>query len=190
LSQTFRIGTGALRRQALPRHYVPHFEPQAIRGNVDTRVKKMLNGEYDGLLLAYAGVKRMGYTDLVVRKLNVNTFTPAIAQGAIAVATREHHSDRATFQSILEHVPSAQAVRAERSFLHRMEGGCQTAIFGLATVVGETLTMMGGVASEDGQVILRETVEGTARDGALLGTNLAELLLTKGASKILNGKES
>lgn len=186
-SRKIVLGTSSLRRQALVRHYLPNCELKLIRGNVDTRVSKMKNGDYDGILLAYAGVKRMGMTELVRRKLNVNTFTPAVGQGAIAVAGRAGDKDAERVRAILNHRETELAVEAERAFMRTLEGGCQTPMFALATVMGDTISMQGGLASVDGTVVLRETVEGHANSGEVLGTQLANQLINQGATEILNG---
>lgn len=181
------IGTGSVRRQALLGKYAPHCEIKPIRGNVDTRVRKMESGEYDGIILAYAGVKRMGLTNLVRRKLNVNTFTPAVGQGAVAVAMRTEGSLNAEIRALLDHRPTSAALQAERAFLHKLDGGCHTPIFALATLVEDRLSMHGGVASLDGSLVLRETAEGPVQNATAVGLQLAELLLLKGATDILNG---
>ena len=186
-SRKIVLGTSSLRRQALVKHYLPNCELKLIRGNVDTRVAKMRGGEYDGILLAYAGVKRMGMTDLVRRKLNVNTFTPAVGQGAIAVAGRAEDVQSKRVREILNHRETELAVEAERAFLRTLEGGCQTPIFALATVMGDTMSMQGGLASVDGTVVMREKVEGHADSGAALGVQLANTLINQGATEILNG---
>lgn len=187
LTRTFTVGTGSLRRQALLRHYAPHFEPKVIRGNVDTRVAKLDSGDYDALVLAYAGVKRMGFTDLIVRKLNATTFTPAVGQGAVCVMTHAESPWRGRLRDILNHPATETAVRAERRFLNRLEGGCHTAIFALGTLIGDTLSLSGGLAAEDGSVLHRATVDGPADDPEALGSDLADIMFNQGARKILNG---
>lgn len=181
------IGTGSLRRQALLGHYAGHCEVKPIRGNVDTRVKKLEAGEYDGIVLAYAGVKRMGMTHLIRRKLNVNTFTPAVGQGAVAVAMQTDHPLRSRLHELLDHGPTSGALRAERAFLYRLEGGCHTPAFALATTVEGRLSIQGGVASLDGSVVLRDHCEGPVDQAEQIGVQLAELLLLQGATDILNG---
>ncbi len=187
-SRPLVIGTSSLRRGAFMRHYLPHCEVKLIRGNVDTRVAKMQAGEYDGILLAYAGVKRMEMTHLVRRKLRVERFTPAVGQGAIAITVRE--DDAATIQLIrplLNHIETEIAVTAERALLRTLEGGCQTPIFALATVQEQTLSMHGGVARTDGSEVLRDRIEGHINEAGLLGERLANQLKSNGATNILNG---
>jgi hydroxymethylbilane synthase len=184
------VGTSSLRRMALIAHYLPHVRLVPMRGNVDTRVAKMLAGDCDALVLAYAGVKRMGLTHLVTRKLNVSTFTPAVGQGAIGVTMPVDHAATAAVQDVLHDVDTASAVLAERAFLRTLEGGCHSAIFALGTVVGSTLSIMGGVAAKDGSEVLRAQLDASPSDAETVGIQLAEILLQKGARTIVHGKES
>jgi hydroxymethylbilane synthase len=187
LSAEFSVGTSSIRRHALVAHYTPHFKTKDIRGNVDTRVEKLLAGEYDALLLAYAGVKRMGYTHLVVRKLNPSTFTPAVGQGAIAVTGRSDFEGKAQVRAKLNHIETETAVLAERAFLRKMEGGCHSAVFALGTVVGGAVSLHGGIAAEDGSCILRERVDGPCSEAETLGESLANIIINLGGHKILHG---
>jgi hydroxymethylbilane synthase len=150
----------------------------------------MLAGECDAILLAYAGVKRMGLGHLITRKLNVSSFTPAVGQGAIAVTMPSGHWATDGVRKLFNDYGSEVAVIAERAFLGTMEGGCQSAIFALGTVVGETLSLMGGVAAEDGSQLLRDSADCNVKDAAETGKHLAELLIQKGARAILHGKEN
>jgi hydroxymethylbilane synthase len=184
------VGTSSLRRFALLQHYLPHVKVVPIRGNVDTRVAKMLAGEYDAIVLAYAGVKRMELTHLITRKLNVATFTPAVGQGAIGITMPEAHPATDVIRKAVNHGDTEVAVKAERAFLRTLEGGCHSAIFALGTVVGETLSFMGGVAAKDGSHLLREAADCHVLDAEDTGRRLAELLMQKGARTILHGKEN
>lgn len=186
-TRDFVVGTSSLRRQALLAHYSPHFHPKDVRGNLDTRIAKLEAGEYDALLLAYAGVKRMGYTHLIRRKLNVSTFTPAVGQGAIAITGRSGFAGREAVRSYFNHPETEAAVLSERAFLRLMEGGCHSAIFGLGTVVADNLVLQGGIASKDGKVILREQVEGPASEAERLGESLAKIIINSGGHQILHG---
>lgn len=187
LNSPIVIGTSSLRRQSLLKHYAPHCEVKLIRGNVDTRVSKLEGEGYDALILAYAGVKRMGYLDLVRRKLNVNTFTPAVGQGAIGIMGRIGGAGLEQVREALNHNETEMAISAERAFLRKLEGGCHTPIFALATVMGDTLSLQGGLGAIDGSVIMRESIDGHTSMAEALGNRLAESLLSKGATEILNG---
>lgn len=184
-----RVGTSSLRRTALLKHYVPHVEVVPMRGNVDTRIAKMLDGECDALVLAYAGVKRMKATKHVRRKLNASTFTPAVGQGAIGITMPEGHPAIEKVRALLNDADTETAVKAERAFLRTLEGGCQSAIFALGTVIGKTLSLSVGLSSEDGKVVMREARDCDIADAEATGQQLAELLIEKGARKILDGKE-
>jgi hydroxymethylbilane synthase len=184
------IGTSSLRRQALLLHYAPHVKLVPMRGNVDTRVEKMLAGDCDAIVLAYAGVKRMGLTQYVTRKLNVSTFTPAVGQGAIGITMPVGHPATEALRVVVNDLDTESAVVAERAFLRTLEGGCHSAIFALGTVVGGTLSLMGGVAAHDGSQVLRAQLDAAQADAAVTGRQLAEILLQKGARTIVHGKES
>lgn len=186
-SRKIVVGTSSLRRKSLLNHFAPNCEVKVIRGNVDTRIAKMKAGEYDAVMLAYAGVKRLGFTNLVRRKLNVNTFTPAIGQGAIGVMSRVGAKGINKVREVLNHKETEFAVVAERALLRRLEGGCTTPIFGLATVMGNSLSMQGGVGKEDGSLLIRERIEGHVGEARELGEQLGLILLSKGATDILNG---
>lgn len=184
------IGTSSLRRKALLQHYLPHVRVVPVRGNVDTRVAKLQAGDCEALVLAFAGVKRMGLTHLIRRKLNVATFTPAVGQGAIGITMLEGHPATDHLRSIANHRETEVALAAERAFLRTLEGGCQSAIFALGTVVGETLSFQCGIASRDGSQVMREHADCNVWEAEETGNRLAELLIQKGARTILHGKES
>ena len=190
LRQGITVGTSSLRRQALLRHYLPHVELVPMRGNVDTRVAKMFAGDCDALILAYAGVKRMGLTHLVTRKLNVSTFTPAVGQGAIGITMPVGHPATDRLRMVVNDDDTESAVLAERAFLRTLEGGCHSAIFALGTVVAGSLSLSGGVAAQDGSQVLRANLDAAKADAEATGVQLAQILLQKGARIIVHGKES
>ncbi|MEZ4684869.1 MAG: hydroxymethylbilane synthase [Bacteroidia bacterium] len=136
LNQDWVIGTSSVRRQALLRHYVPGVRIKDIRGNVDTRLAKLEAGDYDGIILAFAGLKRLGLDHHIRQKLNLSTFTPAIGQGAIAVVVRKGSGFREQIHKILHHAPTGFALEAERSYLRTLRGGCHTPAFAFANVIG------------------------------------------------------
>ncbi|MEM9718022.1 MAG: hydroxymethylbilane synthase [Bacteroidota bacterium] len=176
-SRPWSIGTSSVRRKAQLAFFAPHIQVKDIRGNLNTRLKKLQNGEYDGILLAYAGVKRMGWEHLITQKLNVQSFVPAVGQGAVAVVAKRSYDSFDKVRSLLNHKPTDWAIRAERSFLRTMQGGCHTPIFGLATLVQDHLSLTGGIASLDGKRMVKKTMEGSATQGAELGKQLAREVL-------------
>lgn len=173
------IGTSAMRRKALLSHYCPHVKIKDIRGNVDTRLQKLLDGEYDGILLAYAGVKRMGLQKYIRQKLNVSSFTPAVAQGVVAVACRKDlpAQQKDLIRSLMNDQATEYAVSCERAFLKTIEGGCKKAVFGLAQCVGNTLTIHGGMFSDDGANLYRAEGEGLPSEAESLGKQVAYKVL-------------
>ncbi|WNJ16238.1 hydroxymethylbilane synthase [Pontibacter sp. G13] len=178
-SQKLVIGTSSVRRRALLKYHFDHLEIKDIRGNVDTRIQKMESGEYDGIMLAYAGVKRMGLTQYIVQKMNPDSFTSAIGQGAIAVVCRSDFEQKEELRQLLNHLSTEQAVKCERAFLRTIEGGCHTPAFGLATVVADQLSFTAGLAEEEGKYIHKLTIQGAAESCEQLGIEAAQDVLAK-----------
>ncbi len=179
-----RIGTGSLRRRAqiLARRQDLSIAP--IRGNVDTRLRKMDDGEVDGLIMAAAGLKRLGLADRIGEYLSVDICLPAPAQGALALQTRD--DDRAVHTvAFLRHAATMQAVAAERALLERLGGGCQLPVGAFASVAGRILKLAAVVADPDGRNVLREEHQGPAEAAERLGIELAERLLSRGARTML-----
>ena len=181
-----RIGTSSLRRQAQLLHYRPDLHIELLRGNLDTRLRKLHNGEYDAIVLAAAGLMRMGWSNKVTEYLPPEVSLPAIGQGALGLEGRRHDRFVETLVEKLEHRPTRTAVMAERALLKRLEGGCQVPIAAHATVKGDTLIMAGLIASVDGQRVIRDTIQGPASEAQSLGSQLAEKLLAQGGDRILN----
>lgn len=181
-----RIGTSSLRRQAQLLHYRPDLHIELLRGNLDTRLRKLHNGEYDAIVLAAAGLMRMGWSNKVTEYLPPEVSLPAIGQGALGLEGRRHDRFLQTLVEKLEHRPTRTAVMAERALLKRLEGGCQVPIAAHATVKGDTLIMDGLIASVDGQRLIRDTIQGPASEAQSLGSQLAEKLLAQGGDRILN----
>jgi len=169
VTQNWVVGTSSLRRTAFLKYYLPHIVVKNIRGNIDTRLEKMMNGDYDAILLACAGVKRMGLEKYIVQKLNVNTFTPAVAQGAIAVVCRKDLPRKEALRKALNHIPTELAVSCERQFLHTVAGGCSIPVFGLATVTGNTIGLTAGIADTNGKLLLRTYQEGPLQEALKVG---------------------
>ncbi|QMW01918.1 hydroxymethylbilane synthase [Spirosoma foliorum] len=186
--QPFRIGTSSTRRVAMLKHYCPHLTAVDMRGNLQTRIRKLDEGQCDALLLAYAGVHRMEYDDLIVEHLPITEFTPAVGQGSVAieVATSLDSEVAETLTRIINHEPTAACLRAERAFLARLEGGCSIPSFALAQWTNEqTISLTGGLVSLDGSQLLRETFTGTPQEAPQLGHSLAESILERGGDELL-----
>ncbi|MGI0495311.1 hydroxymethylbilane synthase [Alkalinema pantanalense CENA528] len=179
------IGTSSLRRLAQLRHHYPHLTFKDVRGNLNTRLAKLDDGEYDGLILAYAGLHRLGFGDRIHQVIPAEISLHAVGQGALGIECRE--GDEETLQVIkaLEHLPTAQRCYAERSFLRELEGGCQVPI-GVNTVIEDgQLTLTGLVASLDGQKLVKNVVSGAPEEAEELGIKLANLVKADGALEIL-----
>ena len=178
------IGTSSLRRRSQLKYHFPGLELRDLRGNVDTRLKKLANHDYDGIILAYAGVKRLGLDDRVTEVLPVELSLPAIAQGALGLETRLDDRETDDYIRFLHHHETSLAVTAERAFLRTLEGGCQVPIAAHATVNGSRVSLTGLVARVDGSSMIKETMA-TDDDPDRLGVALAEKLLGRGAKEIL-----
>ena len=181
-----RVGTSSLRRQAQLLHYRLDLRIELLRGNLDTRLRKLQNGEYDAIVLAAAGLSRMGWSNKVTEYLPPEVSLPAIGQGALGLEGRRKDGFVQALVEKLEHSPTRTAVMAERALLERLEGGCQVPIAAHATVKGDTLIMDGLIASVDGRQLIRDTIQGPASEAQGLGMQLAEKLLAQGGDVILH----
>lgn len=180
------IGTSSLRRIAQLKAYRSDISAVNIRGNVETRINKMKEQNLDGIILAYAGVKRLGFEEMITEILPCELMMPAVGQGGIAVEIREDDTYTLGLIEKINHIPTAIAVKAEREFLRLLEGGCQVPIASLAEIKNDKLILNGLVASLDGKVVYRAQCEGKLDEGVLVGTQLAEKLLHTGADKLLS----
>jgi hydroxymethylbilane synthase len=185
LPQGAKVGTSSLRRQAQLLHRRPDFEIVSIRGNVDTRLRKLQEENLDAVVLAAAGVKRLGYADRVTEYLPVEVSLPATCQGSLGIEIRRDDDRTRKLIEIFVHQPTAVAVTAERAFLKTLEGGCQVPIAGLAIVEGGRIKMEGLVGSVDGTRIIRERVEGPEEEAEKLGIQAATAILDRGGREIL-----
>jgi len=158
-SRSFKIGTSSVRRIAFLKHYFPQHEALELRGNLDTRIQKLKDGQYDGLLLAIAGVKRAGFEQFISQKLSLQSFTPAVAQGAVGIVARKKDKNIHQILKNIGHADSFTAITAERSMLKTIQGGCKVPVFGYAWLMGDILYMDAGVASLDGTQIIRVSAE-------------------------------
>ncbi len=180
------IGTSSLRRLAQLRHHFPHFSFKDVRGNLNTRLAKLDTGEYDALILAVAGLERLGMADRIHQAIPADISLHAVGQGALGIECRSEDTEILSLLKALEHPPTAYRCYAERSFLRELEGGCQVPIGVNTLLEGDSLTLIGIVASLDGQNLVKDTVTGTAVDAEQLGTELAQKLRQQGAQEILN----
>lgn len=182
-----RIGTSSVRRIALLHHYYPHVETIEMRGNLQTRIKKMDSGDCDALMLAYAGVKRMEYEELIVNIFPEDQFIPPVGQGCIAIeaATSLSRDKRDAIRQILNNPNSESCLLAERAYLRTMEGGCSIPAFGLAVLDGNTLILRGGLASLDGETVLVKTEKGSKEQANAIGERLGNYILENGGKEIL-----
>jgi hydroxymethylbilane synthase len=179
------IGTSSLRRLAQLRHYFPHLSFKDVRGNVNTRLAKLDAGEYDALVLAAAGLTRLGFSERIHQVLPPEISLHAVGQGALGIECRTQDPEVLEIIKALEHGPTAQRCLAERAFLRELEGGCQVPIGVNTKIEGDQLTLVGLVASLDGQQLIKDQVTGSASDAEQLGADLAERLRAQGAGAIL-----
>lgn len=186
LPQGARIGTSSLRRKAQLLHLRPDLKMIDIRGNVETRIRKLTEDDLDAVILAAAGMHRLGFTGQISEYLGTDVSLPAIGQGALGLESRIDDAETNALIDFFNHPETASAVIAERAFLRRLEGGCQVPIAAFGTVDGDRLSFTGLVSSADGQQFLKQSVEGHVDEAKHLGTSLADDLLIKGAGKILN----
>jgi hydroxymethylbilane synthase len=186
LSPGAKIGTSSLRRQAQLLHFRNDLELIPLRGNLDTRLKKLKTMNLDGIVLALAGVKRLGLEERITEIIPVETSLPAIGQGALGIETRMNGQEVEDQIRFLNDRDSAIAITAERAFLKKLEGGCQVPIAAYARPVGTGLQVDGLVAAIDGRRLIRHCVEGSIENAESLGIELAEILLRKGAKEILD----
>jgi hydroxymethylbilane synthase len=185
LAQGSRVGTSSLRRAAQLRGVRPDLEIENIRGNVDTRVRKLDEGQYDAIVLASAGLRRLGWEDRITELLDPEVMCPAVGQGALAIETRADGGEAYQIAKRLEHWESRVAVTAERAVLRALGGGCQVPIGAYATVDGGTVHIRAIIVSPDGTEIIRKQAGGMADDAAVMGRMLGEELLASGGREIL-----
>jgi len=186
LPQKAKIGTSSLRRQAQLLHFREDFELIPLRGNLDTRLKKLERMSLDGIVLALAGVKRLGFEAKITEVIPIEISLPAIGQGALGIETRKGDKGVEERVNLLNDPESAFAISAERAFLKKLEGGCQVPIAAFAKVVDSNLHMDGLVGTTDGKRLIKHHLEGPVDKAESLGTQLAEILLGKGAKEILD----
>ncbi len=180
-----KIGSSSLRRRAQLKHHYPHLDICSIRGNIETRYRKLKEGQFDGLILAYAGVARMGWLESVSEVLPGNVCLPAVGQGAIGVEARIVDRDLLAMISNINCPLTSATVKAERAFLKKLEGGCQIPVGALGVIENDLLMLTGLVASLDGSIIFRATEKGNLEEADAVGLSLAGKLLQQGCGTIL-----
>jgi hydroxymethylbilane synthase len=186
LPRQARVGTSSLRRAAQLLYKRPDLNIQPLRGNLDTRLKKLTTTDLDAIVLATAGLNRLGFTQRITEMLEPDIMLPAVGQGALCIENRTNDEIISPIISALDDAMTHTAVLAERAFLHRLEGGCQVPIAGHAVIDNDDrLTITGLVAELDGSRLIKKTISGPCNQADALGIELAESLLSKGAASIL-----
>lgn len=181
-----RVGTASLRRQSLIRQRYPHLTLVDLRGNVPTRLAALETGDLDAIILATAGLKRLGLADRIRRYLPVEESLPAVGQGVVCIECRVDDAHTNQLIAPLNHAPTQQCVAAERALNARLEGGCQVPVAGHAVLEGDTLYLRGFVGAPDGTRVVQAEGRGPATQGTALGNSVADVLLARGAKAILD----
>lgn len=180
------VATGSLRRKSQLLAYQNDLQICEIRGNVPTRIKKMEEANLDAMILAFAGVHRLGLDSYIKQKIPFEIMLPAVAQGVIGIEIREMDAETAELLSAINDDDTETCVLAERSFLRTLEGGCQVPIGGNAHLNGDKITLEGFVGNFDGSKTMRDTIVGNRNNAAQLGIELAQKMIENGANDLLN----
>lgn len=186
------IGTSSTRRKALLKKYYPNISTAESRGNLQTRLRKLEEKQFDALMLAYAGVYRMGYDNLIVHTFPEGQFVPAAGQGSVAIECARNLEPelKKALKQALNHTNTHVCLLAERAFLRTMEGGCSIPSFALATLTEEGIRITGGIVSLDGKTLLQETLQGPTVTAEEMGEELANIILGQGGDEILRSIRS
>ncbi|WP_304115363.1 hydroxymethylbilane synthase [Phascolarctobacterium succinatutens] len=179
------IGTSSLRRKAQLLAARPDLQIMDLRGNVDTRLRKLDEGLYDAIILAAAGLERLGHGDRITALIPPDVCLPAVGQGALAIEARTADDEVRSMLEFLNDLPTKQSTDAERAFLGLLEGGCQVPIGVHADVAGEQIKIEAIIAALDGSTVLRDTITGKAKDAVALGQQLGKKMLAAGGQEIL-----
>ncbi len=180
-----RVGTSSLRRITQLLYIRPDLDTVPVRGNVDTRIRKLESGEFHAIILAVAGLKRLGLASRIDERISSHLLMPAIGQGALGLEVRQEDQKTMDLISFLNHGPTEMTVRAERAFLQELEGGCQVPIAAIGSLNDENLYLRGMVANLDGTEILKDEITGKKDKAEELGITLAKRLLDAGGREIL-----
>ena len=186
LKQGARVGTSSLRRQAQLRHHRPDLDIRELRGNVDTRLRKVESGEYDAIVLSKAGLDRLGWSAKITEPISTEISLPAVGQGAIAIESRVKDQEAADILGKLDDNETRTAIIAERALLSKLQGGCQVPVGAWARFERAELVMEAVVCSVDGQKYVRQKATASAEQAAQLGEHLAQVLIDSGARAILD----
>lgn len=181
------LGTSSTRRVAFIKHFYPQAKTVSVRGNLQTRIEKMRAGECDALVLAYAGVHRMGYDNLIMEQIETSYFVPPVGQGSIAIECHKKLSfeKKNIITQWVNHPQTEDCIRAERAFLKTLEGGCSIPSFGYAWLEGNLLTLKAGIISLDGKQVIKVKRSAPAEEGKELGKSIATEVLANGGAEIL-----
>ncbi|MBS1796183.1 MAG: hydroxymethylbilane synthase [Acidobacteria bacterium] len=190
LPEGARVATGSLRRKSQLLHYRPDLEIVEIRGNVPTRIEKLLASDLDGMILAYAGVHRLGLDEHIKQVIPTDILLPAVGQGVMAVEIREADGETAAMLEKLNDTATDACITAERAFLRRLEGGCQVPIGALAVWDDGKILLRGFVGGVDGARVIRDELGGSPDEAERIGVALAERCLAAGAAEILGEARS
>ena len=179
------VGTSSLRRESQLRAHYPHLEVRPLRGNVQTRLRKLDEGQFAAIILAAAGLKRLGLEDRITGLLSAESSLPAVGQGALGIECRTDRADLISLVQPLHHLETAQCVEAERSMSRALGGSCQVPLGGFAEIIDGVLRLRGFVASQDGTCLISDELRGEPELGAAIGSQLARNLKVRGAEEIL-----
>lgn len=184
------VGTSSLRRESQLRARFPHLQVQPLRGNVQTRLRKLDEGQFAAIILAAAGLKRLGLADRITALLSPEVSLPAVGQGALGIECRSDRTDLIKLMEPLHHLPTAQCVEAERAMSRALGGSCEVPLGGFAEINGGVLRLRGFVASQDGSHVISDELSGNPGTGTIMGAQLAQNLKARGAQEILTALAS
>jgi hydroxymethylbilane synthase len=185
LPKSARIGTTSLRRACQLKAIRPDFEIEILRGNLDTRLRKVADGVVDAAILACAGLDRLEFAGRITERLPIERMLPAVGQGALAIEARSDDDRVRVLAQVLNDAGTALAVTAERAFLTRLGATCRTPVAGYATLADGHVTILGLVGRPDGSQLIADEISGKSSEAADLGVKLADALLARGAGAIL-----
>ncbi|MDO1449065.1 hydroxymethylbilane synthase [Rhodocytophaga aerolata] len=181
------VGTSSTRRVAMLKHYYPHIKTVDMRGNLQTRMKKLEDGQCEAIILAFAGVHRMDYDKHIVSRLPLDKFTPAVGQGSVAVESSValDAEKRSIIRNLCNHPDTEYCLLSERAYLNKLQGGCSIPVFALATLHNNIVNITGGIISLNGKQLVKKTLQSPAEEAVALGQRLSEEVLGAGGDTIL-----